>query len=182
VITPRQIRNVGIGAVVVLVCLGLINVNDGWVDCGNTFSPINRGASKCQGMDARRAVVFIGLALSALVIIWAVMTENEHKEKNKKGHAESPTSTSVRFEASPSQLSESRADLLSGFNSEDNNAELIGQAFECADCGAEVAADSNFCQSCGTSFDSDTVECAYCDAEVPSNANFCPSCGAEFES
>lgn len=56
------------------------------------------------------------------------------------------------------------------------------EAFECADCGAAVAADSNFCQSCGTSFDSDTVECAYCDAEVPSNANFCPSCGAEFES
>ena len=57
-----------------------------------------------------------------------------------------------------------------------------GEAFECADCGAEVAADSNFCQSCGARFDSDTVECAYCDAEVPSNANFCPSCGAEFES
>ena len=57
-----------------------------------------------------------------------------------------------------------------------------GEAFECAACGAEVAADSNFCQSCGANFDSDTVECAYCDAEVPNNANFCPSCGAEFES
>ena len=57
-----------------------------------------------------------------------------------------------------------------------------GEPFECGDCGAEVAADSDFCESCGANFDSDTIECAHCDGEVPNNANFCPSCGAEFES
>jgi hypothetical protein len=55
------------------------------------------------------------------------------------------------------------------------------EAFECGDCGNEVAAGANFCPSCGTNFDKETFECAYCKAEVSHDAKFCASCGEEFQ-
>ena len=53
VLTPRKVRNIGIGIAIVSVFLGFMEVNDGWVECGSVFSPMDRGAYKCQGMDAR---------------------------------------------------------------------------------------------------------------------------------
>lgn len=47
----------------------------------------------------------------------------------------------------------------------------------CKNCGKEVAADSPYCQYCGTST-TDKVECDYCGHMNPKDAKSCSQCNA----
>ncbi len=60
-------RTTGFVIIGIAVAVGLIGVNDGWVECGSVFSPKDRGPFNCQGMDARQAIVWMGIIGGAVV-------------------------------------------------------------------------------------------------------------------
>ena len=49
---------------------------------------------------------------------------------------------------------------------------------KCVKCGAELAAGSRFCNSCGASQATGSGKCVKCGAELEADAKFCDACGA----
>ena len=146
---------------------------------------INTGAAKSfSGLSAT-----VGIIIAVVFLVAIYQINAEMKEATYGGVEELLRSTSKPYWLIAFSI---LSCIGCGLKQKGNSSVLLNnttlgsiQKKKCDNCGAEIAKDSAFCNSCGTKVTIQTQSssnnkfCTNCGAKIPEDATFCTECGSK---